>query len=247
MKVLMIIQARMGSTRLPGKSLLQLKGKPVLAHAIARLKKCRFVDHIIVATTTHDRDRVLLDLAQKEGVEGFAGSEDDVLGRYYQAAKRHKPEHVVRCTGDCPILDPQIVDRVIETHLKEGNDYTSNTLQRSFPRGYDTEIMKFTALEKAAAEAKAPYEREHVTPYIWEHPETFELGHVLADEACRQPDLRVAVDTAEDFDLMRKLFDALYGKDPLFSVGDVIELVQKRPELKRINAHIEQKKIPPKT
>lgn len=246
MKTVAIIQARMGSSRLPGKSLLPLHGKPVLAHALVRLKCCRMIDHIIVATTTEERDRVLLDLARKEGVEGFAGSESDVLDRYYQAARPHTPDHVVRCTGDCPILDPQVTDHVVRMHLEERNDYTSNTIRRTYPRGYDTEVMTFASLERAAREARADYEREHVTPYIWEHPALFKLGHVLAGPEHTQPDLRVTVDTQEDFDLIHAIFDELYPQDPFFGVGAVMELVRKQPALKLINAHIEQKKLPPK-
>ncbi|MFH0983991.1 MAG: glycosyltransferase family protein [Candidatus Omnitrophota bacterium] len=246
MKTVAIIQARMGSSRLPGKSLLPLHGKPVLAHALARLKRCRMIDHIIVATTTEERDRVLLDLARKEGVEGFAGSESDVLDRYYQAARSHTPDHVIRCTGDCPILDPKVTDDVVQRHLEERNDYTSNTIRRTYPRGYDTEVMTFASLERAAREARADYEREHVTPYIWEHPALFKLGHVLASPDRTQPDLRVTVDTQEDFDLIESIFDALYPTDPLFGVDAVMELIRKQPELKSINAHIEQKKLPQK-
>ncbi len=214
----------------------------MLAHVLARLKQCRMIDRIVVATAEKDENRAILDLARREGVDGFAGSEDDVLDRYYQAADRYRPENVVRCTGDCPVLDPQVVDRVIGAHLEGKYDYTSNTLRRTYPRGYDTEVMTFKALKKSAEEAQEPREREHVTPYIWEHPSMFKLGEVLADPGQTQPDLRVTVDTAEDFKFLEEIFKALYDQDPFFSVGAVMELMRQRPELRLMNAHVQQKK-----
>lgn len=241
MRTLAIVQVRMGSTRLPGKSLLPIKGKPLLSHVLARLKQCLLIDHIIVATTTKDRDQVLLDLAKKDGMEGFAGSEDDVLDRYYHAARRHKPEHVVRCTGDCPMLDPELTDDVIRRHLEAGVDYTCNTVPRSFPRGYDTEVMTFAALKKAAGEAKEPYEREHVTPYIFEHPDLFRMEQVIAEGERFLPDLRLTVDTEEDLALVRTIFDLLYAKNPHFGIRDVLDLLKKEPKLREINSKIQQK------
>lgn len=241
MKVLAVIQARMGSNRLPGKTLLPVKGKPMIVHTLERLKHSRYIEHIILATSTLERDRAIVELAKKEGVEGFAGSEQDVLDRYWQAARPHQPQVVVRCTGDCPVLDPKIVDQVIERHLQNKKDYTSNTLTRSFPRGYDTEAFLFSALDRAAREAKLPFEREHVTPYIFGHPEIFSLEQVVADPKFHAPDLRLTVDTQEDFEFVAEIFNGLYESNPLFGAEEVTDFLKANPKLSQINAHIQQK------
>lgn len=233
----------MGSTRLPGKVLREVKGRPLLAHTVDRLKRCRLVERIIIATSTQSQDRVLLELAKKEGVEGFAGSENDVLDRYYQAAKQFGPEAVVRCTGDCPMIDPVIVDMVVQHHVEKKGDYTCNTVPRSFPRGYDTEVMTFAALEKAAHEARQPYEREHVTPYIFEHPQLFRLEQVVAKPEYFLPDLRLTVDTPEDFEFTREIFEQLYDRNPYFGIDEVLDLLKRNPKLREINAHIQQKSM----
>lgn len=243
MKSLCIVQARMGSTRLPGKVLKEVVGKSLIAHSLQRLKQCKNIDHIILATSTLPHDQPLLEAAKKEGVEGFAGSENDVLGRYYEAARKHKPQIVIRCTGDCPMFDPAITDLVISRHYEKGTDYTSNSVTRSYPRGMDTEVMNYSVLEQIARDAKADYEREHVTPYIYRHPELFTIQQVVAEDDLYDPDLRLCVDTPEDFELIRRIFEALYPKNPFFSVREVLELVRKNPELREINAHVEQKKI----
>lgn len=233
----------MGSTRLPGKVLRKVEGKPLIVHTLDRLKQCREIDHIVLATSVLPQDKVLIETAQKAGVEGFGGSEEDVLGRYYEAARRYRPEIVIRCNGDCPMIDPTVSDFVITRHRENGKDYTSNSVTRSYPRGMDTEVMNFGILERAAKEAKANYEREHVTPYIYQHPELFSLEQVVAEKDQYDPDLRLCVDTVEDFELIRQVFEALYPKDPYFSVDQVLKLLRERPELKEINAHIQQKKI----
>ncbi|MBI3307202.1 MAG: glycosyltransferase family protein [Candidatus Omnitrophica bacterium] len=241
MRTLSIVQARMGSTRLPGKTLLKIKGKPMIVHGLERLKKCRLIDHIILATSNLKEDRVLLDTARKLGIEGFAGNEQDVLDRYWQVARPHNPEAVVRCTGDCPLLDPFVTDQVIEQHFKNKKDYTSNTLTRSFPRGYDTEVFRFSALERAAREAREPFEREHVTPYIFGHPEIFSLDEVIAKPAYHAPGLRLTVDTKEDFEFISAIFNGLYDKNPFFGVKEVMSFLAKNPKLTQINTYVQQK------
>ena len=243
MRTLAIIQARVGSSRLPGKVLSDIEGKPLVVHVIDRLKRCRLVDHIVLATSTLPQDRVLLDVAQSEGVEGFGGSEHDVLDRYYQAAKHHHPERVVRCTGDCPVIDSGVIDFVIGRHMENGTDYTSNTLIRTYPRGLDTEVMTFRALEKAATEAVKPYEREHVTPYIFEHPNLFSIANVVAPGHRDQPELRLTVDVQEDYDLIREIYRHLYDWNPQFSIDDILDLFARYPHLKKINAHVKHKSM----
>lgn len=242
-KVVCIIQARMGSTRLPGKILFPVKNKPMIAHTINRLKQCRNVDQIVLATSRLPEDRRLIDLAASLGTDSFTGSELDVLDRFYQAGKQYQAQVVVRCTGDCPVIDPEVTDLIIDRHLKNGNDYTSNTVVRTYPRGLDTEVMNFEVLERAAREAQEPFEREHVTPYIYQRPDIFTVEQVEAESNRRQPWLRLTVDTQEDFDFMTRIFDELYDETPFFSVDDVLTLINRKPELKNINRHIQQKPL----
>jgi spore coat polysaccharide biosynthesis protein SpsF len=241
MRTLAVIQARIGSSRFPGKVISDIKGKPLIVHVIGRLKRCRLIDHIVLASSSLPQDRVLLEIAQSEGVQGFGGSENDVLDRYYQAAKQHHPEMVVRCTGDCPVIDPGVTDFVIRRHIENGKDYTSNTLIRTYPRGLDTEVMTFQTLERAAREAVKPYEREHVIPYIFEHPNLFSTEQVVATADHHRPDLRLTVDTHEDYDLIREIYRHLYDSNPHFSIDDILNLFKKHPDLKKINAHVKQK------
>ena len=242
-KIVCIIQARFGSSRLPGKVLSHFKNKPMVTHTIERLKKCLNIDLIVLATTTTAQDKVLVRLAAAERVESFQGSEDDVLDRFFQAAKKYQADIVVRCTGDCPVIDPSVTDHIIDEHLKNGNDYTSNTVVRTFPRGLDTEVINFNTLERVAREAQKPFEREHVTPFIYQHPEQFSIGQVKAEPAQHQPDLRLTVDTLEDYELMTKIFEQLYDQNPFFSIDDILNFLKQQPELSKINRHVQQKAL----
>ena len=172
-KVLAIVQARCSSSRLPGKVLAPILEKPMIIHELERLQRSQYIDKVILATSTDSSDDSLVKIAEKV-VNVYRGSLDDVLDRYYQCAKLYNPEHVVRITGDCPVIDWRLVDEVITKHLNEGNDYTS--LTEHFPDGLDTEIFRFSVLERAWREAEFRSEREHVTLYIRKHPEIFKLG-----------------------------------------------------------------------
>lgn len=240
MNVVAIIQARMGSTRLPGKVSKSIMGKPVLWHMFNRLKFSRKIDDIVLA---------IPDSAENDQLEGFAkglkllcfrGSEQDVLSRYYGAALKFGGQVIIRVTSDCPLIDPRLTDSVITTHLNSHADYTSN---HSFPRGLDTEVFNFETLKRAYGEARLDYEREHVTPYIYLHPEIFKLNLVEAVGKLRRPDLRLTVDTEEDLRLIREIFKRLYRDGPIFYTEDVIDLLDKHPKLVAINAHVAQKKL----
>ncbi len=242
-KVVCIVQARIGSTRLPAKVLSLIKSKPMIVHTLNRLKKCKHVDQLVLATTNLAEDKPLLDLAASENIESFSGSENDVLDRFYQAAKQYQAGVVVRCTGDCPVIDSEVTDLVINQHLKQENDYTSNAVIRTYPRGLDTEAINFEALEQAARKAKEPFEREHVTPYIYQHPDFFSIAQVKAEEARFQPNLRLTVDTQEDLDFISAIFDELYDSKPFFSIDDILELLKKKPGLQKMNQHVKQKPL----
>lgn len=242
MRTVAIVQARMGSTRLPGKSLMRIEGKPMLAHVLERLGAARSLDRIAVATSTSPKDRAIVALAQGMGIGIFTGSEDDVLDRYYQAARVFGAETVVRITGDCPLIDPAVVDQAVRLFAKGGADYVRTS---GFPRGLDTEVFSFRNLERAWKEAARDYEREHVTPYFYRHPEMFRVGELVASEPLRRPELRLCVDTEEDLSLVREVFARLYvPRGRIFTTEEVIAVLDKEPHLKAINAHVVQKVLP---
>ena len=233
-----IIQARSSSRRLPGKVLKTIFGKAMLLHELGRLERSQFINRMILATSQDSSDDELVNLCQKNGIEVFRGSLDDVLDRYYQCASLYKPEHVVRITGDCPLLDWNVVDAVIRKHLTEKNDYTSNTLQVSYPDGLDVEVMRYDALEKAWNEAELPSEREHVTQYLIKHPEFFKQGNLRYRQDLSV--LRWTVDEPEDFQFVTKVYEALYRENAEFTMQDVLDLLNNQPELIKINNDFER-------
>ena len=247
MKVAAIIQARMGSTRLPGKILEPICGKPLLQHVVERIKKVQKIDEIVIATTTSERDNVLAnEVARIQEIGIFRGSEEDVLDRYYRVAQKAGAEVIIRITSDCPLIDPVVIDAMIEIFLKRITekapiDYLSNTLVRTFPRGLDAEVFSFAALEKAFCEAKEGYQREHVTPYIWQNPDIFKQECFKNEE-----DLsfhRWTVDEVEDLRLVREIYKELYRGGHCFLLKEVVDLFRRQPQLLDINAHIRQKEL----
>ncbi|WP_100374044.1 cytidylyltransferase domain-containing protein [Bacillus sp. FJAT-45037] len=241
MKVVAIIQARMGSTRLPGKVLKKINNIPLLEYQMERLKRSTNIDQLVIATTKKESDDPIVGFCNSFGLSYFRGSEEDVLSRYYEAAKYFAAEVVVRITSDCPIIDPNVVDGVIAAYKNNKYDYVSNTLKRSYPRGMDTEVFAIDVLEKAYKDADKPFEREHVTPYIYLNPETFKLYNLeyISDQSSH----RWTVDTKEDFILIKKILENFKFLDNDFSMEDTLSYINKNPELKEINADIEQKKL----
>ncbi|WP_067072652.1 cytidylyltransferase domain-containing protein [Methanoculleus horonobensis] len=242
MHVVAIVQARMGSTRLPGKVMKDLLGKPVLTRAINRIRRAKCIDEVVIATTIKPEDDAIAALCEGEGWQCFRGSENDLLDRYYRAAQAFNADVVVRITSDCPMIDPEVIDKVIGEFLslRETIDYASNTLSpRTFPRGLDVEVMTFEALEHAWREDNDPALREHVTPYIYQNPEIFRL-HQAANEV----DLshhRWTLDTPEDLALIRAVYSH-FGNDR-FTWMDAIEYLDQHPEIMEINSDIKQKTI----
>ena len=243
-KIAVIVQARITSTRLPGKVLMKIKKKQMLWHVINRLKLSKKINEIILAISNRKDDDILEEFAKKNNIKYFRGSRDNVLLRYYGAAKKFQPDIIVRITSDCPLIDPGIIDLVIKRHIKTKADYTSNVFKRTFPRGLDVEVFNFEVLEKICKKTSKKYEKEHVTPYIYEHPKVFKLQNLEAKSIFRRPDLRLTVDTKEDMKLIKKIYNYLY-KDhmQIFYIDEVIELFNKKPELSKINFSIEQKKL----
>ncbi|MDD5327085.1 MAG: glycosyltransferase family protein [Phycisphaerae bacterium] len=247
MRIGAIVQARTSSTRLPGKILMELPyggGVTALQQVIRRLKKSKRLGDIIVATTTDEIDEKIAGLAEKEDVKWFRGSPDDVLSRYYLAAEENGLDIIVRITSDCPCTDPGIVDWVLEEHLTAKADYTSNGLRRTFPVGIDVEILNFEALKKAHFEAVEAFEREHVSPYIYKSkPHMFKICGVQAPEKFYGPDIRITLDTKEDYTLLCAVFDCLYPADKFFGIEDIMKLFRDKPWLGDINKNVIQKKI----
>ncbi len=242
MRTVVIVQARMTSTRLPGKVLLPLAGRPMLARLLERLARVRRADSIVVATTTNATDDPIVDLCSTMGVACFRGSEHDVLSRYAGAAAAHGAELVVRVTSDCPLLDPQLVDELIELFSQSAGtlDYVSNMLEPSYPYGMAVEVMTMATLLAAAAEATRDDEREHVTPYVYRHPERFRLRSVRYPTDLSRH--RWTVDTPEDYELVGRIFAALSPRKPDFVMDDVLGLLREHPEWSRINEHVIQRK-----
>lgn len=247
MKISVIIQARIGSTRLPSKVLMKLEDKTILEHIVNRVKLSKYVNDIIIATTVNTEDEKIVKLAEKINVKYFRGSEEDVLGRYYHAAKQFESEIVVRITSDCPLVDYEILDKMlivfIEKYNKGNIDFLSNTdvVEATFPRGFDIEIFTFKALEKTFLEANKKYQREHVTPYIYENPDKFKL-HGFANDV-NNSNYRLTVDTIEDFNVIKFIYSKCYSENKYFNLKDVLQLLRSYPEITDINKSIEQKQL----
>ena len=242
MKTVAIIQARVGSTRLPGKVLLDLAGRTVLERVVERVSLFTLVDELIVATSELRADDPVAVECARIGVETFRGSESDVLERFVGAADATGADVCVRLTADCPLLDPGVSDSIISVFLEADGaaDYASNKIPQSFPRGLDTEVFSRDALGRTAREARETYERVHVTAYIYRHPERFSLISVTSD--IDRADWRWTVDTAEDLEFVRQIYGRLGGTDD-FSWHDVVALLEEEPSLKWINAAVKQKEV----
>jgi spore coat polysaccharide biosynthesis protein SpsF len=243
MKIGAIIQARMGSTRLSGKVMKVIEGKTVLQHVIERVLQSKMINEVIIATTVHERDNVIENESLKHGVKVYRGSEDDVLSRYYYAAKENAINIVIRITSDCPLIDPFVIDNIIESYLTGDYEIVTNAgsdlSQRTFPRGLDVEVVSFEMLEKAFYNAKKTYQREHVTPYIYENSKKVFIYKNDIDYS----KYRWTLDTEEDFELISEVYDRLYKSEHNFYLNEIIELFYQEPDLYQINAHIEQKKL----
>lgn len=239
MTTLLIVQARMTSTRLLGKVLLPLAGEPMLARLVERLRRVRQADGIVVATTTNVTDDPIVALCEELGVASHRGSEHDVLARFADAAAAHRADVVVRITADCPLLDPALVDQAIDLYQRGGHDYVSNMLPPTWPYGMAVEVFSAHALQQARAEATQPAEREHVTPFIYWRPERYALGNFASSVDLSAH--RWTVDTPEDYELVRRLFEALYPQQPAFNQADVLALLARHPDWVQINEHVQQK------
>ena len=230
----------MGSTRLPGKVLKDLGGETVLARVVSRLRRAVRVNEIVVATTNSVADDAIVRECSRLKVSSFRGSENDVLDRYYRAAQVCAARTVVRITSDCPVIDPQLVDETVRVFQQQRGDYASNAFPRTYPRGLDTEVFTVAALEQAWRDAHEPYEREHVTPYFYEHPELFRLVPLRGEIDCSQ--YHWTLDTAEDLELLRAIYARFRNQDD-FNWSEVIQLMEREPELTELNSRVVQKAL----
>ena len=235
MSVLCILQARVSSTRLPGKVLKPILGEPMLARQIERIARAQRVDALTVATSDQASDDGVAALCERLGVECFRGSLDDVLDRFYQAAELSGPSHVMRLTGDCPLTDPAILDALVELHLAGGFEYSSNVEERTYPDGLDAEIFRRDLLVRAWRDATSPYEREHVTPFMRQAEPEGHRGHLR--DVIDRSNLRWTVDFPEDLAFVSRVFEELYPSDPGFGAEDVHRLLLAHPEIAAVNAN----------
>jgi len=235
-RTVIVAQARMSSTRMPGKSLANLGGMPVIDHVLQRAARAELADDVIVATTTHSSDDVLVEHLEAIGVAFVRGSLDDVLSRYVLAAQAAGAETIVRLTCDCPLIDPAVIDRVIAAFCERPQvDYCSNTLIRSYPIGMDAEAFSCAALGIAASDAKNQLEREHVTPYLYQHPELFRLRSVEAPDWARRPQLRLTLDEPADLEMLQALLGVV---DWDASIEEILGALAVHPEIERLNAAV---------
>lgn len=242
MKTVIIVQARMTSSRLPGKILREVMGKPLLEFQFERLARIMGADALMIATTVNRSDDSIVDFCKTHKIPFFRGSEDDVLSRYYGAALQEQADVVVRITSDCPLIEPEVVDLVI-SEFGDGSlyDYASNTLVRTYPRGLDCEVFSFAALKTAFQQADQRADREHVTPFLYSNPGRFRLRSVQFSKDLSNH--RWTVDTPEDLILVRNILEAVYTVKPNFTMDDILRVLDCHPEWVSINAHVEQKKL----
>jgi spore coat polysaccharide biosynthesis protein SpsF len=231
--ILAILQARLSSSRLPGKVLKHILGKPMLLHQIERIQNSKRIDKLVVATSTEKSDDAIEKMCLDNNVEVFRGELENVLDRFYQCAKKYNPDYIVRLTGDCPLADWKIIDDMIQYYLDEELDYMSTSPK--LPDGLDAEVMTMSALSEAKQKAVLPSELEHVTQYINKNPNKFKNEHFNFDKDLSH--IRWTVDESEDFILVEKIYQALYEDNPLFLMNDILKLLDQRPELNKINGN----------
>ncbi len=227
----------MSSHRLKGKVLRPILGVPMLARQVERVRRARCLDDLLVATSCGSEDNVIAELCAGLGIGCHRGSLDDVLDRFYAAAKAAEADHVVRLTGDCPLIDPEIIDAVIALHLEGGFDYTSNAHPPTYPDGLDVEVMRFACLEQAWRQADLPSEREHVTPYLYDRG-LFRLGNL--SHTSDLSELRWTVDEVEDLIFVEAIYGALQARTPEFGLAEVLAILHRRPELNDINRNFQR-------
>ena len=235
-KIVTIVQARCGSSRLPGKILMPVLGQTTLYRMIERLEKSKLKGTIVIATTDASEDDIIVNACENAGWEYYCGHEHDLLDRHYQVASKYNADIIIKIPSDCPLIDHRIVDKVIRYFLDHKLDYVSNLHPPTYPDGNDVEIMTITALEKAWMEANAAFEREHTTPYIWENPSLFSIGNVTWEKGLDYAmSHRLTLDYGEDYNCIKAIFEALYPYDCDFSLDQILKLLENRIDIFEMN------------
>src|SRR5215217_5846862 len=242
-RIVLIVEARFTSTRLPGKVLLPILGKPMLAVMVERLRRARTIDDIVIATSNNPPDDAVATAANNMGAHIFRGSEDDVLDRVVKAAQSRDADVIVEVTGDCPLIDPGIIDKVVGDFLIGGADFVSNILPHTTPLGTDVRVFWTRDLAEINAKSNDPADHEHVSLHFWEHPERYRCRNVETDLPEAAAHLRLTVDTEEDLRLVREIYERLYPVNPAFTLADVLVLLDAQPQLVAINRHTPQKSV----
>ena len=238
MKTVAIVQARTGSTRFPSKVLQKIKGKSLLQIQIERMKHSKYIDEIVVATTNNPNDDIIINLCKELSYPYYRGNEFDLLDRHYRAALKFDADSVLKIPSDCPLIDPEIIDKVIIEFFKhsENYDYVSNLHPPTYPDGNDVEIMKFDTLEYAWLNAIESYQREHTTPYIYENPHKFKIANVEWETGLDySKSLRLTVDFEQDYQLVKAIYEELESPERIFNLQDILNLIENKPELRQIN------------
>lgn len=237
MNIVTVIQARMSSSRLPGKVMLPILGKPLLLRMIERVRNSNLAGKIIIATSANPDDDRIETLCWENNVICFRGNLTDLLDRHYQVGKLYNADAVVKIPSDCPLIDPHIIDKVLQSYIEsEEYDYVSNLHPASYPDGNDVEIFSFQVLEHAWRDATKNFEREHTTPFIWEHLDMFKVGNVKWETGLDfSSSLRFTIDYEEDYQFIKKVFEELYPQNPKFGLNDILKLIEQKPEIAEIN------------
>ena len=241
MRIIATIEARMTSTRLPGKVMMPVLDKPMLHYLVDRLKKVPSIDDIVLATTINDTDDILVDFAKDENIKWFRGSEDDVMLRVIQAASSVNADIVVEITGDCPIIDPMIVEQSILMFKANNVDYVSNVIIRSFPDGMDSQVFSLDSLKKSFLMTNNPLDHEHVTLHIRNNPDFFSRINIVAPPELEWPELGLTLDEKDDYNLLKIIIEHFNPKNPLFGCIDVVNFLRNRPDLVKINDYVQRK------
>jgi spore coat polysaccharide biosynthesis protein SpsF len=242
-KIVCIVEARFNSTRLPGKVLLPILGRPMLSLIVERLRRARTLDEIVIATTCNPADDAVALFANNMGAHVFRGSEEDVLDRVVKAAQSRDADIIVEVTGDCPLIDPGIIDKVVGDFLMGGADFVSNILPHTTPRGTDVRVFYTRDLAEINVRSSDPADHEHVSLHFWEHPERYHCRNVETDLPEAAAHLRLTVDTQEDLELVRDVYRQLYPENPAFTLADVLKLIEQQPRLVELNRHTPQKAV----
>jgi spore coat polysaccharide biosynthesis protein SpsF len=237
-KIVTVIQARMGSTRLPGKVMFPLAGQPLLLRMYERVSHSEYAGNIVIAITEEKTDYQLEELCIDNDISLFRGSSLDLLDRHFKASINYNADIVIKIPSDCPLIDPEIIDKVVIYYLNNGNkfDYVSNLHPPTYPDGNDVEVMSFSALQNSWTNAKKDFEREHTTPYIWENQNKFRIGNVSWETGLDYSMThRFTIDYKEDYEFIKRVYDELYSINPKFSLIDILKLLEKKTEIKKIN------------